>query len=56
MDSMMIKNIIEYHIVAEKLNELCQTGKISAACMKKAKQYICRKYMLQTELLDSFLD
>ncbi len=55
MDSVMIKNIIAYYTVAEKLEQLYIEQKITKEQMQKAKRYVAKKYSLQTELLDSFL-
>ena len=55
MDSVMIKNIIVYYAAVEKLEQLYIEQKITKEQMQKAKQYIAKKYSLQTELLDSFL-
>jgi len=56
MNFIMVQNVVMYYSAAEKLDQLHMDEKITREHAKRAKGYIARKYGLQSELLDSFLE
>ena len=54
--SVRIKQLVMYYAAAEKLEQLYINQKITQEQMQKAKGYIIKKYSLQSEVFDSFLD
>lgn len=56
MNFIMVQNVVMYYSAAEKLDQLNMDEKITREHAKRAKGYIARKYGLQSELLDSFLE
>ena len=51
-----IKQLVMYYATAEKLEQLYVEHKITQEQMRKAKGYILKKYSLQSEVFDSFLN
>lgn len=56
MTSTRIKQVVMYYAVSEKLEQLYIDQKITQEQMRKAKGYIIKKYSLQSEIFDSFLN
>ena len=56
MKSIMVQNVVMYYSAAEKLDQLQTEERITREHAQRAKGYIARKYSLQSELLDSFLE
>lgn len=56
MNSIMVQNVVMYYSSAEKLDQLQTEERITREHAQRAKGYIARKYSLQSELLDSFLE
>ncbi len=56
MTSVRIKQLVMYYAVSEKLEQLYIDQKITKEQLRKAKGYIVKKYNLQSEIFDSFLN
>ena len=52
MTSTRIKQVVMYYAVSEKLEQLYINHKITQEQMRKAKDYIVKKYGLQSEVLE----
>ena len=56
MTPKMIKHLVMYYAATEKLERLYINQRITKEQLQKAKGYIAKKYSLQSDVFDSFLN